>query len=103
MSTSYSSHMYDVCFSYINKKLTQNIEAGLSLSPTTARLIEKHEKASRTLKLSDQLTIKELYKKKQTELDRTQHNDERHVQQFGTILVGDARLRTMIQNKKEKT
>ena len=76
MSTSYSLHMYDICFSYINKKLTQNIEAGLSLSFTTARLIEKHEKASRTLKLSDQLAIEELYKKKQTELNRTQHNDE---------------------------
>src|SRR6266487_7104710 len=103
MSTSYSSHMYDVCFSYINKKLTQNIEAELSLSLTTARLIEKHEKASRILKLSDQLAIEELYKKKQAELNRTQYNDEQHVQQFDTILVEDARLRTMIQNEEEKT
>ena len=102
MSTPYSPHTYDVCSSYINKKLTQNIEAGLSLSPTTARLIEKREKASRTLKLSDQLAIEELYKKKQAELDRTQHNGERHVQQFGTILVGDARLRTLVQNEEEK-
>ena len=76
MSMSYSLHMYDVCFSYINKKLTQNIEAGLSLSLTTARLIVKHEKTSRTLKLSDQLVIEELYKKKQTELNKTQSNDE---------------------------
>ena len=76
MSTSYSPHTYDACFSYINKKLTQNIEAGLSLSLTTARLIEKCEKTSRTLKLSDQLAIEELYKKKQTELNRIQHNDE---------------------------
>ena len=76
MSTPYSLHTYDVCSSYINKKLTQNIEAGLSLSLTTARLIEKHEKASRILKLSDQLVIEELYKKKQAELNRTQHNDE---------------------------
>src|SRR5438034_7786007 len=102
MSMSYFSHTYDVCFSYINKKLTQNIEAGLSLSLTTARLIEKHEKASRTLKLSGQLAIEELYKKKQTELNKTQHNSEQHVQQFGTILVEDARLRTMIQNVEEK-
>ena len=55
------------------------------------------------MKLSDQLAIKELYKKKQTELNRTQYNDEWHVQQFGTILVEDARLRTMIQNEEEKT
>ena len=103
MSMSYSLHMYDACFSYINKKLTQNIEAGLSLSLTTARLIEKREKASRILKLSDQLAIEKLYKKKQTELDRIQHNDEQHVQQFSTILVEDARLRTMIQNEEEKT
>ena len=96
MLMSYSSHTYDVCFSYINKKLTQNIEAELSLSLIIARLIEKHEKTSRILKLSDQLVIKKLYKKKQTKLDRTQYNGERHVQQFGTILVEDARLRTMI-------
>src|SRR5204863_7635100 len=80
MSTPYSPHTYDACSSYINKKLTQNIEVGSSLSPTTARLIEKREKASRTLKLSGQLAIEELYKKKQTELDRTQHNDECHRQ-----------------------
>ena len=55
------------------------------------------------MKLSDQLAIEELYKKKQTELNRTQHNDEQHVQQFDTILVEDARLRTMIQNEEEKT
>src|SRR5437773_6507772 len=103
MLTSYSLHIYDACSSYINKKLTQNIEAELSLSFTTARLIEKHEKTSRILKLSDQLAIEELYKKKQTELNKTQHNDEQHVQQFGTILVEDARLRTMIQNEEEKT
>ena len=103
MSTSYSLHMYDVCFSYINKKLTQNIEAELSLSLTTARLIEKHEKTSRILKLSDQLAIEELYKKKQTELNRTQFNDEQHVQQFDTILVENARLRTIVQNEEEKT
>ena len=103
MSMSYSSHIYDVCFSYINKKLTQNIEVELSLSLTIARFIEKCEKTSRILKLSDQLAIEELYKKKQTELNKTQHNDEQHVQQFGTILVEDARLRTMIQNEEEKT
>src|SRR6266487_1523338 len=103
MSTSYSLHMYDVCFSYINKKLTQNIEAELSLSLTTARLIEKHEKTSRILKLSDQLAIEELYKKKQTELNKTQSNDEQHVQQFDIILIEDARLRTIVQNKEEKT
>ena len=55
------------------------------------------------MKLSDQLAIEKLYKKKQTELNRTQHNDEQHVQQFDTILVEDARLRTMIQNEEEKT
>ena len=76
MLTSYFLHIYNVCFSYINKKLTQNIEAELSLSFITARLIEKHEKTSRILKLSDQLTIKKLYKKKQTELNKTQYNDE---------------------------
>ena len=76
MSTLYFLHAYNVCFSYINKKLTQNIEAELSLSLTITRLIKKCEKTSRTLKLSDQLAIKELYKKKQTELNRTQHNDE---------------------------
>ena len=97
ISTPYSPHTYDACSSYINKKLTHNIEVGLSLSPITVRLIEKREKASKTLKLSGQLAIKELYKKKQVELDKTRPNGERHVQQFGTILVGDARLRTLVR------
>src|SRR5436190_14384529 len=103
MSTSYSLHTYNVCFSYINKKLTQNIEAELFLSLTTARLIEKHEKTSRILKLSDQLAIKKLYKKKQIKLNKIQHNNKQHVQQFDTILVENARLRTMIQNEEKKT
>ena len=64
ISTPYSPYTYDVYSSYINKKLTHNIEVGLSLSPTIARLIEKREKASKTLKLSGQLAIEELYKKK---------------------------------------
>ena len=79
------------------------METGLSLSPIIVRLIQKREKASKTLKLSGQLAIEELYKKKQAELNKTQSNDERHIQQFGTILVGDARLRAIVRNEEEET
>ena len=48
----HSLTMYAACSAYIDRKLATGIETGLSLSPTTARLIEKCEKASRTAKLS---------------------------------------------------
>ena len=37
-----------------------------------------------------------------TELDINHPNGKRTVQQFGTILVGDARLRTMTRNLEEE-
>jgi hypothetical protein len=50
--------------------LAQRIETGLSLSPTVAWVYEKHEKASKTIKLSGQLAIEELYKKRQQKLNK---------------------------------
>ena len=35
-------------------------------------------------------------------MNKTQLNGERHVQKFGTILVEDARLRTIIRNEEEE-
>ena len=52
--------------------------------------------------LSGKLAIEELYKKRQAELDKNQPNREWVVVQYGTILVGDARLRTMTRNLEEE-
>jgi hypothetical protein len=100
--TPYSLHMYKACSEYIDMKLLQSIEHGLSLSPTVAQVIEKREKALKTAKLSGQLAIEELYKKRQAELDKVRPNGERTVQQFGTILVGDARLQVSARNDTEE-
>jgi hypothetical protein len=48
-------------------KLSQSIKHGLSISPTVAQVIEKCEKASKTVKLDGQLAIEELYEKRQAE------------------------------------
>lgn len=94
--------MYKATSKYIDKSLAYSIETELSLSPTVARVIENHEKASKILQLSGQLAIKELYKKRQAESDKNQPKGERHIQQFRTILVGDARLRAIVHNEHEE-
>ncbi len=100
--TPYSPRIYKAYTSYIEKKLAWSIEHGMSLSPTTGRLIAKREKAYKTIVLSGKLAIEELFKKRQAELDKQQPNGERVVQQFGTILVGDARLKTIARNLEEE-
>jgi DDE superfamily endonuclease len=101
ISTLYSLHMYEACTNFIRERLAKGIETRLSLSPTVARVYEKREKASKTLKLSGQLAIEELYKKRQEELDKARLNRDRHIQQFRTILVRDARLRAIVRNEAE--
>lgn len=58
--------------------------------------------AKKLIKLTGKLTIEELFKIQQAELDKVRPDGERVVQQFGTILVGDARLRTMTRNLEEE-
>jgi hypothetical protein len=100
--TPMSPRIYKAYTSYIDKKLAWSIEHGMTLTPTTGKLIAKREKANKTNLLSGQLTIEELFKKQQAELYKIQPNGERIVQQFGTILVGDARLRTMTRDLDEE-
>jgi hypothetical protein len=64
----------------------------MNLTPTTGKLIAKREKAHKVNLLTSKLAIEELFKRQQAELDKVQLDGERIVQQFGTILVGDARL-----------
>jgi hypothetical protein len=52
--------------------------------------------------LNGKLAIEELFKKRQAELDKVRPDSEHIVQQFGTILIGDARLRTMTRNLEEE-
>jgi hypothetical protein len=46
--------------------------------------------------------MNELHEKGEAELAEIKTNGERTVQQFGTILVGDARLRTIVWNLDEE-
>jgi hypothetical protein len=100
--TPISPRIYKAYSEYIDKKLAWSIEQGLTLTPTTGRLVAKREKANKTIQLNGKLAIKELFKRRQAELDKIQPNGERIVQQFGTILVGDARLRTMTRDLEEE-
>jgi hypothetical protein len=71
--------MYQACTDFIERRLAQSITNELILTPTVARVIEKREKASKIAKLSGQLAIEELYKKRQAELEKVRPNGERTV------------------------
>jgi len=101
-STPYDKPTYNAYSEYISKKLSWGVQHGMPLSPTTVWLIEKREKANQTLNLSGKLAIEELFKRQQAEQEKVRPKGERHVQQFGTILVGDARLKTMARNTAEE-
>ena len=100
--TPMSPRIYKAYTSYINKKLAWSIEHGMTLTPTTGKLIAKREKAHKVNLLTGKLAIEELFKRRQAELDKVRPDGERIVQQYGTILVGDARLRTMTRNLEEE-
>jgi len=100
--TPLSPRIYQAYSKYIDKKLAWCIKHGMSLTPTTGKLIEKREKAHKITTLNGKLAIEELFKKRQAKLDKARPDGERIVQQFGTILVGDARLRTATRNLEEE-
>jgi hypothetical protein len=100
--TPMSPRIYKAYTSYINKKLAWSIEHGITLTPTTGKLIAKREKAHKVNLSTGKLAIEELFKRRQAELDKVRLDGERIVQQYGTILVGDARLRTMTRNLEEE-
>jgi hypothetical protein len=64
----------------------------MTLTPTTSKLIAKRKKARKVNLLTSKLAIEELFKRQQAKLDKVQPDGERIVQQFKTILVGNARL-----------
>jgi archaellum biogenesis protein FlaJ (TadC family) len=87
-----SLRIYKAYTAYINKKLAWSIKHRMALTPTTSKLITKCEKAYKVNLLTSKLAIKELFKRRQAELNKVRLDRERVVQQFGTILVGDAKL-----------
>ena len=74
-----SPRIYKAYTSYINKKLAWSVEHGMTLTPTTGKLIAKREKANKTNLLSGKLAIEELFKRRQAKLDKNQLNGERTV------------------------
>lgn len=77
--TPLSPRIYEAYTSYINQRLAWGIEKGLTLTPTTGKLIEKREKANKTRILTGQLAIEDLFKRRQAELDKHRPNGERTV------------------------
>lgn len=74
----------------------------MTLTPTTGKLITKREKACKVNLLTGKLAIEELFKRRQAELDKVRPDRERIVQQFGTILVSNTRLRTITRNLEKE-
>src|SRR5450432_919755 len=86
--------------SYINSRLASVIDNSLELSPTVARVIEKRDKGTKILLLSGILAREELDSKKDAELEKLRRKQgNRKVQQYGTILVGDARLKVIARDE----
>jgi hypothetical protein len=97
-----SPRIYKAYTSYIDQKQAWSIKHRLTLTLTTSKLIAKRKKANKTIQLNGKLAIEELFKRRQVELNKIQPNGERIVQQFRTILVGDARLCTITRDLEEK-
>jgi hypothetical protein len=65
-----SLRIYKAYTPYIDKKLAWSIKYGLTLTPTTSKLIAKREKTHKVNLLTSKLAIKELFKRRQAELDK---------------------------------
>lgn len=99
--TPLSPRIYKAYSSYIQKKMDWNTNHGIPLTLTSSKLILKQDKATRIKLLNGQLAIEDQFKRRQAEMDKQRTNGDRTVQHFGTIKVGDARLRMMNRNEEE--
>jgi hypothetical protein len=71
--------------------------------PTVKKVIEKRDKASWILALDDMNAVKELHKKTQAEKEKVQRkNGTSQLQKYGTIYVGDGRLKAIARNEARK-
>jgi hypothetical protein len=86
--------------SYINDRLVSTINKTIELSPTVARVIEKRDKGAKIMLLNSVLIGEELQQRKEAEVAKIRRKQgNRQVQQYGTIRVGDARLKLMARDE----
>jgi len=86
--------------SYINNRLASIIDKTIELSPTVARVIEKRDKGAKIMLLNGVLIGEELQERKEAEMEKLRRKrGNKKVQQYGTIKVGDARLKIMARDE----
>src|SRR5450432_3165579 len=90
--------------SYINSRLASAIDKTIELSPIVARVIEKRDKGAKVMLLKGVLIEEELAKKKEAELNKARRkvSGNKTVQKYGTIRVGDARLKMIARDEAMK-
>src|SRR5450432_3609177 len=87
--------------SYINSRLASAIDKTIELSPIVARVIEKRDKGAKVMLLKGVLIEEELAKKKEAELNKARRkvSGNKTFQKYGTIRVGDARLKIIARDE----
>jgi DDE superfamily endonuclease len=88
---------------YIDQRIEGSITEAVQLTPSVARAIEKRNKALNIMVLDGATAKEELFKKQaeETEKVRRKSKGNRTVQKYGTIYVGDARLKAIARNEAE--
>ena len=91
---------YEQFSSYINNRLASTINKTIELSPTIVRVIEKRDKGAKIMLLNGVLIGEELQERKEAEMEKLRRKrGNKKVQQYGTIKVGDARLKIMARDE----
>ncbi len=74
------------------------------VSPSVSRAIEKRDKAIRIMALDGSLAEEELFKKAEAEKEKTRKKSRpgNHIQRYGAIYAGDARLKAAARNLGEE-
>jgi 16S rRNA C967 or C1407 C5-methylase (RsmB/RsmF family) len=88
---------------FINSRISYFIQTGLLVTPIVSRVIEKRDKALKSLTLSGIPAKEELFKKREEEQEKIcQWHRNRHVQSYGTIYKGDRRLKAIARNEAKE-
>jgi hypothetical protein len=97
-----NSGQLEIFQKFIDIRINSSILNGIPPTPSVARAIEKRDKATRMRLLDRQVIQEELVKRREQEKEKARRKSgHKVVQKFGTIEVGDARLRIIKRNEKK--
>jgi hypothetical protein len=89
---------------YIDQRTVQAISGKVPISPFLAKVIEKRNKGTNVIIMQGVLAQRELDRKYQAENEKARRweGSDRHIQQYGTIYVGNGRLTAIARNQAEE-